>query len=188
MAGANDLTTLDAAKGYLRLEGTNVGDDIIESLITSVSAFIETYTNRVFAETDYEEVRDGIGCFAQRMAFANYPVSAVSAVTIDGVAIPAAASFNDTGYRFDSQIIVLNGYSFSKGNLNVTLSYTAGYSTIPYDLAQACNELVGLRYREMERIGQVSKIIQGENVTFSKDAMPADVLLTLNQYRKVILV
>jgi len=188
MAGANDLTTLDAVRTYLRLTGTNIGDDILESLITSVSAFIETYTNRVFNETDYTEVRDGIGCNAQKMVFANYPVSAVSAVTIDGTNIPAAASFNDAGYRFDSQVIVLNGYSFSKGNLNVTLAYTAGYSTIPYDLSQACNELVGLRYREIERIGQVSKIINSENVTFSKDAMPADVLITLNQYRKVILV
>ena len=186
--GANDLTTLDSVKSYLRLNDTDIADDILQTLITNVSAYIETYTNRHIKEAEYTDVIDGAGQPCQKIMFANYPAFEVSALTIDGIAIPAAQTVTSAGYRFNSNALVLNGYYFTAGFQNVSVTYTAGYEIVPYDLQQACNELVALRYREMERIGEVSKSMSGETVTFSRDAIPPDVLITLNQYKKVITV
>ena len=55
------------------------------------------------------------------------------------------------------------------------VTYTAGYAATPPEIAQACIELVCLRYKERDRIGQVSKNLAGEVVAFSQKDMPADV-------------
>lgn len=184
--GANDLTTLADVKQYLRLTQTS-DDDFLQALITSASQFIQTWLCRIIASTSYSEVRDGLGCLSQKMAFANYPVTAVSSVTIDGINIPQAPNFNSAGYRFNSQFIVLSGYSFNEGFQNIGLNYTAGYATTPPDIARACIQIVGLRYREAERIGQHSKTLNGETVAFSTDAVPPDVAITLGHWQKVMI-
>lgn len=51
------------------------------------------------------------------------------------------------------------------------------YSYCPFDLWQACVEIVGDWYRKKERIGQVSKQLAGnETVTFSTASVPASAL------------
>ena len=62
--------------------------------------------------------------------------------------------------------------------------YTAGYAATPPEIAQACIELVCLRYKERDRIGQVSKNLAGEIVAFTQKDMPADVQTLIDQYRR----
>lgn len=185
--GANDLTTLSNVKTYLRLTQTT-DDNFIQSLITNASAFIQTFVSRIFASANYTETRDGLGCLSRKIAFSNIPVTAVSSVMIDGVNVPASPDFFSAGYRFNSNFLVLNGYAFTEGFQNIVLSYTAGYSTTPADIAQACIQMVALRYREAERIGQNSKTLNGENVTFTNEAMSPDVAITLGHWQKVMIV
>ena len=60
----------------------------------------------------------------------------------------------------------MRGYVFTRRAQNVVVTYTAGYDTVPPDIAQACIELVCQRYRERTRIGEVSKALGGgETVT-----------------------
>ncbi len=184
--GANDLTTLADVKAYLRLT-TDKDDALLQTLITNCSAFIETWTNRIFKSTDYTDVMDGIGWTSRKIAFQNYPCTAVSAVTIDDIVIPAASNTTEFGYRFNENFLFLNGYSFCEGFQNVVVSYTAGYSATPSDVAQACIQIVALRYRELERIGQHSKVLNGENVNFTTTAVQPDVAITLGHYTKVVL-
>jgi hypothetical protein len=180
---AGDLTTLDNVKGWLSPPLTTTGDDaLLTRLITAASQFIQTWLNRAIASETYSETRDGDG--GQKLVFANAPVSAVASLTIDGEAIPLAPSAHWRGYVFSPTVLYLQGRRFTPGFQNVAVSYTAGYDSTPPEIEQACIELVALRYKERDRIGQVSKNLAGEIVAFSQKDMPADVQTLIDQYRR----
>lgn len=176
------LTTLGNAKAWLSL--TSATDDaLLTRLIQAASGLIESYCNRQFASQSYTETRDGNG--RPILLLGNYPISAVSSVSVNGRPIPQAGAFGVPGYRFNSDSILLTGYLFERGLKNIDISYTAGLATIPPEIEQACIELVALRYKERDRIGHVSKSLAGETVTFFVGDMPASVKTTLGQYKRV---
>ena len=130
------------------------------------------------------QIRDGTG--GQRLAFANFPVTAVLSLSIDGLEIPPSPSDGGygAGYVFSPTELALRGYVFTRRAQNVIVSYTAGFAATPLDIAQACIELVSLRYRERTHISEVSSALGGgETVTYSQQDMTDDVKLLLAQYR-----
>ena len=161
-------------------------DALLSRLITAASQFIQSWLQRQIALTDWVEIRDGDG--GQRLAFANFPVTQVWALSVDGLNIPPAppnGSFG-AGYVFTTTELALRGYVLTRRAQNVSVTYTAGYATVPSDIAQACIELVAQRYRERSRIGEVSKaLMSGETVTFSQKDMSDDIKTLLAQYRAV---
>lgn len=159
---------------------------LLTRLITAASQFIQTWLQRQIAAADWEEIRDGTG--GQRMAFANFPVTAMLSLTIDGISIPAcpAGGGFGAGYTFTPTQLALRGYVFSRRAQNVIMTYTAGFATVPPEIAQACIEMVCQRYKERTRIGEVSKALgNGETVSFSQKDMSDDVKTILSQYRAV---
>jgi hypothetical protein len=159
---------------------------LLTRLITAASGFIESWLDRRIALCDWVEIRDGNG--GQRLAFANFPVSAVWSLSIDGLSIPPAPAGGGfgAGYVFSPTELALRGYVFTRRAQNVSVTYTAGYPSVPPDIAQACIELVCQRYRERTRTGEVSRaLMSGETVTFSQKDMSAGVATLLAQYRAV---
>lgn len=180
-----DLTTLANVKAYLSPPLTTTADDaLLTRLVTAASQFIQTWLGRTIAETAYSETRNGVG--GTRLFLRHRPVVSVSSVTVDGVAIAPASGPGQPGYLFDDNSVYLAGYAFTRGAQNVTVAYTAGYAATPPELEQACIALVALRYKERDRIGQVSKNLAGEVVSFTQKDMPADVQTLLDQYRSVV--
>jgi hypothetical protein len=183
----SDLTTLADVKAWLQTGQSaypTTDDALLARLITAASQYIQTWLNRQIALADYVEVRDGTG--GRRLQFACFPAVAVQSLTIDGQPIPAASSAAAAGYRFSSTQLSLRGYRFEPGPQNVAIAYTAGYSTIPPDIAQACIDLVALRYRERTRIGEASRSLGGvETVAYSQKDMSEAVKTLLQQYRLV---
>jgi hypothetical protein len=184
-----DLTTLDDVKAWLQT-GQNAfpdtDDALLCRLITAASQFIQTWLQRQIAPSDYQEVRDGTG--GQRLALANFPVTAVLSLTIDGLTIPPAPANGGftAGYVFSPAELALRGYVFTRRAQNVIVTYTAGYAATPPDVAQACIELVCQRYRERVHIGEAGRALGGnEIVTYSQSDMSADVRTLLAQYRLV---
>src|SRR5882762_10128273 len=184
-----DLTTLADVKAWLQT-GQNpfpaTDDALIQRLITAATQFIQSWLNRQIAVADWLEVRDGTG--GQLLVLANSPVTAVLSLSIDGLATPPAPADGGfaAGYTFTPTELALRGYVFTRRPQNVIVTYTAGYPATPPDIAQACIELVCLRYRERTRIGEVSKSLGGgETVTFSQKDMPDAVKTLLAQYRTV---
>ncbi len=184
-----DLATLDNVKAWLQT-GQNpfpdTDDALLSQLITAASQFIQTWLARQIAPTDYQEVRDGSG--GQRLAFANFPVTAVLSLTIDGLTIPSAPTDGgfSAGYVFTPTELALRGYVFTRRAQNVIVTYTAGYAATPPDVAQACIELVCQRYRERSHIGEQTRAVGGnETVTYALTDMSPDVKLLLSQYRMV---
>lgn len=182
------LTTLVVLKDWLGIPASSVDDDeILTRLITAVSSAVETYLGRAMtsaARTEYYTCRGGTVLLLQ-----HYPITAVATLTVDGEAIPAYSSLTGAGYIIQTSKLLLNGYTFSTpcstDHNNVTVVYTAGYSTIPGDIEQAAIHLISLRYRERDRIGQQSKILAGETVRYSVFDMPPDVKAVLDQYREL---
>jgi uncharacterized phiE125 gp8 family phage protein len=179
-----DLTTLANVKAWFSPPlATSSDDALLTRLITAASQFIQTWLGRSFATQSYSETRDGDG--GQKLAFAHGPVTAVTSVTVDGIAIPVASAPQTPGYVFSPGVLYLiGGYCFRRGAQNVAVTYTAGYAATPPEIEQACIELVALRYRERDRIGQVSKNLAGEVVSFAQKDMPPDVQTLLEQYRR----
>lgn len=182
---ANDLTTLDNVKAWLNLTAT-ADDDMLTRMITALSSYIQSWLNRQLASQSYTEVRDGAG--KGTLTLANYPVTAVASLTVNGVAVPYATNSQGNGYLFDQYRIIMvgGGYTLTEGVQNIVVTYTAGYAAIPPEIEQACIELIATRYRERDRIGQTSKSIAGETVAFSIRDFPPSVQTILNNYKKVI--
>jgi hypothetical protein len=199
-----DLTTLANAKQWLGIS-SETDDDLLTRLITAASAFIETYLSRRLGSQTYAEIRDGTG--GRVMNFREYPVTAVSLVAVNGVPLPLAPDMVTPGYRFTRTQIILQGHRFTQDWANVSLNYTAGYGPpsggwfedpwitapqpdgsipwVPFDLEQACIELVSWRYMERQHIGQSGKSLEGANVSYSVQDLPPDVRTVLDRYRRV---
>jgi hypothetical protein len=149
-----DLTTLADVKTWLQTSQSAfppTDDALLTRLIIAASQYIQTWLNRQIAQCDYIEVRDGTG--GQRLQFARFPVCAVQSLTIDGIAIPPApppvpSTGLSAGYVFSPTQLAIRGYYFTRRVQNVVITYSAGYAATPPDIAQACIELVALRYRE----------------------------------------
>jgi uncharacterized phiE125 gp8 family phage protein len=175
---AGDLTTVANVKDYLDLAVTTK-DALLGRLVSAASAWIKSWTNRDFTSGSYSQVLDGND--AAGIMLDQYPVTAVSSLTIDGVAVPS------TSYTVDGALLRLtDGTVFRKDVGNVLITYTAGFVTIPADVEQACIELVAWRFTERSRIQQVSKSMGGEVVAFSMAEAPKSTLVILSQYKRVV--
>jgi Phage gp6-like head-tail connector protein len=204
----SDLTNLADVKAWLQTGQSAfpaTDDALLTRLITAASQYIQTWLNRQIAPQDWIEIRDGIGNalgpIEARYQFATFPVSAVSLVVVDGVTIPpipvspavspgiaAVSTFaSRAGYLFTPTQIVIRGYAMPRKAGCVTLQYTAGYAVIPPELAQACIELVALRYRERSRVGEIARAIGGgETVSYSQKDMSDAIKTLIQQYRVVM--
>ncbi len=186
MSDISDLTTLSDVKAWLSPTPPDSEDDLLSRLITAESNVIHRYLNRYLPWTEYQEVRDGTG--TNTMLFANFPVTAVSAVKIGTIDIPASPNLGLTfGYLFTPVAITLRGWRFPRGRQNVAFRYNAGYSIIPSAVSQACVEMVTLRYRERSREGLVQETVVGvASETFASLSMTPSIEGTLKPFRQVI--
>lgn len=180
----SQLCALSDVKTYLGTTTTNT-DAALTALITSVSATIENFCNRTFAQADYTDTYNGTGKSA--LYLREGPITAVSSVTVDGLAIPAAASSTSYGYVFDDSMLYIRAGGtcerFNKGVQNVTVTYTAGYAAIPQDVNQACVEWVAFKFAKRARIDEKSQTL-GTQQTQSYDLsdMPQSVKSALMSY------
>jgi len=164
----------------------SVDDALLNRLITSASTWIKQYCNRDFTAANYTEYRNG-WANQTKMALKNYPVNSVTSLYINGTIVTQSTTTNQAGWVQNEGFLYLRGgLTFTTGYANVVITYNAGYSTIPYDLEQACIEITSWRYREKDRIAQNNKNVGGENITFNTSAAPADALRTLQEYTRVM--
>jgi hypothetical protein len=176
-----DLTTLAAVKAYAGVTNSN-DDTLITNLITAYSQWVRSFTSRDFTIQQYDIWRSGRG--NQVLVVPDFPITAVSSLTIDGVTIPAAPAWGAYGYRYsDTEVLLSGGACFTIGRSNIHLVFTAGYATVPADLSQAVAELVALRYKmKGDNINWSTKSLAGESVTLNTRDMPASVATILKQY------
>lgn len=179
-----DLTTLANVAGWLRYSPNAADSALLSRLITAASDFVEAWCGRTFLSRQYDELRSGNG--HRMLSLNNAPCTAVASVTIDGLAIPAAANPTSSGYRFTDTMVILNGWCFRPGVANVELIYTAGFATVPPSVEQAVIDLVALRYRELDRVGMASQSVGGETTAYVIRDMPPQVATALASWKPVV--
>lgn len=177
-----DLANIQDVKDWLELKSAT-DDALLGRLLTASSRAIEKYLGRPVLQQTVTELYDGNGsCRMILPLLVDQPLVSVTSLTIDGTAIPAAATIADPGYRAYGSRIVLNGYAFCRGALNVEITYVAGWTAAPEDLAQACIDLVAYTYRNRSHIGVAAKTINTEVVSFIQKAIPDHVQRVLDTY------
>lgn len=185
----SQLCQLSDVKEYLGV-GDATTDTVLTDLIARASTQIETYCNRIFAQASYTETRNG-GC-GPKMFLLNGPVISVTSLSVDGQAVPAAASAVSYGFVNDDTTVYIRPASggagggpmeFRKGLQNVTIVYTAGYVTTPPDVVQACIELVAYKFAKRKRIDKSSETLgQQQTQAYSMADMPSSVKSALQPY------
>lgn len=164
------LATLADLKRYLSISGGNV-DAELTALLDACSAMIEREMARQVTRGTRTERRHGNGL--NMLQLRDAPIVSVASLTIDGQAIQNADSNNGVGYLFSgSQLFLTGGPMFCRGTLNVSVTYDAGYETVPADLAHAVIETAAQAFKEKDWIGYQSKSLGGETVSFLRSAMP----------------
>ncbi len=183
-AAAGDLCDVADVQAFLSL---NAGQDIalLQTLITNASAMVMNMLNRNLLQATYSETRNGVG--SDRMAFHEYPVSAVSSVTLDGVAVPLSTGPNVYGYVFDEKMLYLRNGRFCRGVQNVVIGYTAGYASVPADVSQATVEIVATKYKRRTTIDVSAKTLNGETISFTQADIPASAKSALKNYMRVFM-
>jgi hypothetical protein len=138
VAAANDLTTLANALVWLGCPSDDAYGTL-QRVITAVSTAMYNLTSRDLKSADHVDVFDGRG--RSRIMMPNYPITAVSQVTIGEIStidVPAR-SINESGFTFSEKFVYVDPpYLYERGRQNVRIAYTAGYDTVPPDLEQSC--------------------------------------------------
>ncbi|MBB6251718.1 hypothetical protein [Nitrospirillum iridis] len=180
------LTDVATVKAWFSPPLTSATDDtLLTRLIQAESGFIRRWLGRDLSPATYTQTLDGNG--NALLPLPNYPVTAVAAVTVDGVPVPPQPGDQPLayGYAHDEYTVMLVGGIFPRGRRRVTVTWTAGYDPLPAILEQACVELVALRYRERDRVGLVSKAHGGETTGYLQKEMPDSLAAALAPYRRV---
>lgn len=156
---AGDLTTL--TDGLLWLGKDSDDEDIVARLITALSSSIQKWIGYQIASASYDRFFNGRG--GRALMLPDRPVTAVSSLTIDGIAVPSSTSVHMPGFVFDSTTIYLRGwYEFRRGAQNVEAQYTAGYESVPGDIAQACLDWLKLTYDSLDTLPGVTEVDAGD--------------------------
>jgi hypothetical protein len=117
-----DLTTVAAVNGILN-QGADVDAALIQTYITDYSQSVLTRTGRPFLSgvRNYTDRLDGSGSETQFLK--NYPILAVSLLSVNGITIPASPDYVQSGWVIDSSgsqaalsIVSSQGNGWAAGN------------------------------------------------------------------------
>ena len=184
------LTTREAVQNYRVFQGS-VGkttpeiDALIDNLIDATSARIESYCNRKFLSRSYTEYYDGVG--ASTLYTDNYPILSVASIYDDAVwEWDVSTLITGTSYRIanSNSIVAKSGYSFSSGSQNIKITYTAGYTTVPYDIEHACVVEIFRVFDKVKDIGVFSRTTAtGDTSTYVTNDFIDATKTTLDKYK-----
>lgn len=138
---ALDLTTIEAAAAWSGLPAnTTAASDTIGRLVSAASQMIYGFLGRPYLfSRAMTERYDGTGGY--RIMLRQFPITSVTAVSVDNVLIPASptpgpGAAQPNGFLVEPwdgyspgrmQSLDLFGYGFNRGRQNVVVSFVAGY-------------------------------------------------------------
>lgn len=138
------LTDVASVKELMGIASSNTSrDNLIKRKINQATDIIEGYCllpyNHHFKEQEYtDELYEGTG--GNTLLLGMRPLTAVSSFSYgDGIGGTSFNTLTSDDYAFDSDSgrLLLNFNAWGGFN-SYRVSYTAGFSTIPSDLAEAC--------------------------------------------------
>jgi len=200
----NQLTTLDRASEYLGESTGSTGlDGRIVAAINAASLRANSLTGRQLKQRSHDEVYDGDG--SRRLMLNQYPV--VSSSSTLQLYITSTRDDFSSSTDFDTQVdwedinvntekgeLFIKDQSFTLGNENVRVVYTAGYDTtsaatttanhIPGDLQDAVHELLAFQWEKQRRRAWVTRTISHDDGSMSYfDTIPMTAMSVIEEYR-----
>jgi hypothetical protein len=175
---ANALTTLEVVKEYLKIDSTQTVDDTrIEKLINACSSAIESYCERKFKEQTYTD-EEYDGTCTKYILLKQYPVKSISSVSIDDVLLDVS----EYKVKKPNGTLIRVNNVWPTGDINIKVTYSSGFITIPADLEQACMDFVMSKFKA-DVSGFSTTFTDG--FVFRADAIPVQVKMLLQPYKKV---
>lgn len=179
----NALVSLAEAKTFLKISASSE-DSVIEDFINRASIWANDYTGRRLKLRSNSEGYDGDG--SDILLLRDYPVIGVSYFQIEGDPVPLNI-FDDFSLNPESGIIkITNGSRLTKGFYNVSVTYTAGYTTPPEPIKEAVLLYVGHLYRRQyadQKFGVQSETVGDRTTTYGSDDIIPKAKSLLNPYR-----
>jgi len=169
------LTTLANLKEVLEIT-TSGSDAYLTNLIARATNRIEAMVGRPLVQATYTEYADGKGkrdLFLRRGPIQS--VTSVSDVVYDGSGTATTTSLAGGDYfarGLDSEDWKLNGWlerngsAWTWGQKNYEVIYSAGFSTVPYDLEQSCIELAVWQKNQRKDSGTHARDIGSGSMSF----------------------
>ena len=98
------------------------------------------------------------------VAAGTYTFAAADAGKVASITWLPTRGLGASGFLLDTDTgqIDLQGQTFTAGLRNVRVQYLAGWATAPADIQQAVCEMVAIRYRDRDHVGQVYRLAAGE--------------------------
>jgi len=190
MADATELSALADIKTLLGISSSNK-DAILTIIKDAVEAFVKTYCGRDFLVTSYTEYHDGDDSVSMRMN--QRPITAITSVHVDAsrtfdaaTLVPTANIITDAKGQ-ELGFIELFNYRYTRGQKNVQVIYSAGYSTIPTDLSLAVKLLAAKEFKVADKTlyAESTQQVGDMVITLTPDSLPKNVLEILNRYRRI---
>ncbi|MGE5487566.1 MAG: phage head-tail connector protein [bacterium] len=187
-----DLCTLAELKAFLGIAAHDTADDgRLSALITAASAQIEGYCDRSFGIEDIaDELHDGDG--TDTLELDKTPILFVSALSIDGLDVdpgevrvyPKFIAF-PSGCEYDARLRSTTRI-FPEGRQNVKVSYRAGYSEVPREIADACKIQVAFLMNTINKQGVISETNQMAQATtsYAQEQLAPATRATCRRYRR----
>ena len=176
---STELVTLQEAKDHLRVSGSDE-DDLITNYIRTARQIMEAYTDRSFIEQTFKQFFDKFPD-EDYLELTKAPLISVASVKykLGGDEL----TFSNTNYEIDQSGIVPRIYlkynsswpSVDAERNAVTVTFAAGYDTVPAPIIDAAKLLVGHLYENRD-----DRIVRPGN---ARAAMPTTVSYLLNPYR-----
>lgn len=163
IASAGFIVNLTNMKTHLNIN-TSGQDDFLDMTLAAITKKFETYCKRVFVATTYTEYHSGNG--RSGFFYINNPeLIAISSLKEDSNRDFAIASLYDTsayiGFSAEGRVELLSNADvvtttlqpavFGRGQQNIEIIYTGGFSDMPEDLQLGCKEWVSRLYHRRDK-------------------------------------
>ncbi len=188
MAASTSLATRTALRLYLGIGASDTEhDDLLDALIDYASERIESHCRRAFASAAVTEYLDGTG--TSRIVLPRRPVTVLTSIHEDsGRAFAADTEVDpaDLVLHPERGIVDRVGGVFARGARTLKVAYTAGYATVPDDVALACVKLAAAWFAHARSgaDGVRRESLGGYAAEYAASALPADVEGALAPYRE----
>lgn len=181
------LVQLNDAKSFLSYSGS---DDTLIFLINATTEYIEKSCNRRFAETTYQdEQHDGNN--SEELVVKNIPITAITELQVNnsGDSSNDWETIDSDEYWVDRTSGIITKTSvFRRGTMNYQITYTAGFTTIPYDVQFLAMSLIK-EFLTVKSSGGIKQESLGDHsITFESILQSNKALKDiLNSYRLPVL-
>lgn len=157
-AATYDLASLDDVKSELSIKD-NSNNSTLQRYLTSASAMIAQYCNRVFPvetiEDQFWAQRDRgprlISGGVQNLQLSRWPLQSVTSVTENGAALDDDIDFTIDATNGQLLRLDVNGYPRHWPVTPIVVVYLAGFDPIPVDVQDAVIRMVTRRYASKGR-------------------------------------